>query len=300
MSDNGNRPQFIIKNSQLYLECGEDGFHRITTLRKWVPRHGPEYFDIWVKGDEVIVGHLFETPFFRSTISQDGFLEIELPGNFFYTWLGPTKPLTMNEAIGPAVEDAVIKIDTKKGQKFVPDPLEPLERGKPRPITAEVLRRLLAADGFESLWLPFPQRMCCFSFGPNRNRPLPIGALFRLWSVGQPFVQYCPECVGWTYMVSFGGLLASGGGYLVCIGCGHEFFQALGGFPLISRILEEGPLKGSEFQYTGMKFGGVYPSDGAELCAFLGMEPPPDDEIAGEVYFKIDPPAENEKNHEED
>ena len=52
------------------------------------------------------------------------------------------------------------------------------------PETAQVLRRLIErrVAGLElDPWLPLPQRGCCFSFGPQKQ-PVPIGALFLLWS----------------------------------------------------------------------------------------------------------------------
>jgi len=177
----------------------------------------------------------------------------------------------------------------------IPDPLSPLERKRHRPTTAEVLRRLLAAQEagqIDDLWLPFPQRSCCFVFGPNRNIPLPIGALFLLWSAGSPFVQDCPECGSRAYMNLFGGLLAIGGGRLVCIGCGLSYYQSLGGLATVSRILEGSPIGGTPFLHTGMRFGGAYPSDGARLRAFLGVELPPDDVTAEDgVSFSIKPRA---------
>ena len=291
MVDNSNHPHFFIKHGALYFEKDEGDFREITMLRKWTSGHEPEYFDVRVIENKVVVGRATDAPIFSSTISADGYLEHRLPGDYSYKWLGPEERMTMNEAVGPSVEHTLMKMMMSKAEECTPEPLFPLEREKYRPITAEVLRRLLAAKKIDDLWMPFPQRMCCFSFGRNRDRPLPIGALFLLWDAGSPFAQNCPDCGGQAYMVSFGGLLAIGGGYLVCTGCGNEYFQSLGGFPKISEILEQSPLAGTEFRYRGARFGGVYPSDGLELCAFLGMEPPPDDEISGEVYFKTDPPA---------
>ena len=42
-------------------------------------------------------------------------------------------------------------------------------------------------------WLPFPQKACCYSFGPDK-RPLPIGALVTLWSRWPEAMGTCPEC----------------------------------------------------------------------------------------------------------
>ena len=167
-------------------------------------------------------------------------------------------------------------------KNYMPDPLLPLKRREHRPITAEVLRRLIAvqeAGQIKDLWLPFPQRCCCFAFGPSGKEPLPIGALFLLWSAGPPFVQDCPECGGRAYMTCFGGFLSMGGGGLVCTGCGLDFFQPFGGLPAWGLILDRSPIAGTPFRHTATRFGGAFSSDGAKLCAFLGV-PPPGDELA--------------------
>ncbi len=165
------------------------------------------------------------------------------------------------------------------------DPLAPLKPRKYKPGTAEVLRRLLAAGPIDDLWLPFPQWTCCFAFGPNRKAPLPVGALFLLWGAGTPWVQDCPECGGQAYMISFGGLLNMGGGRLVCTGCGLDLYQPLGGLGTVSQILDRSPIAGTPFRHTGMRFGGAYPSDGAQRRAQLGVELPldaktPEDEVS--------------------
>ncbi len=162
-------------------------------------------------------------------------------------------------------------------------PLVPLKPRQYRPGTAEVLRRLLAAQEagqIKDLWLPFPQWNCCFAFGPDRDVPLPVGALFLLWSAGPPWVQACPECGGQAYMISFGGLLSIGGGRLVCTGCALDLSQSLGGLPTLSNILRSSPIAGTLFRNTGMRYGGTYPSDGAQLRALLGVELPLDAKTA--------------------
>ncbi len=88
--------------------------------------------------------------------------------------------------------------------------LEPLKRSRPMPVRARVLRLLLERRdaGLEiDPWLPFPQKHCCFSFGPE-DGPVPVGALFLLWSAGPPYAQACPDCKTTAYMVSFGGFLS--------------------------------------------------------------------------------------------
>ena len=160
-------------------------------------------------------------------------------------------------------------------------PLAPLEPRKYRPGTAEVLRRLLAAGPIDDLWLPFPQWTCSFAFGPTGKAPLPVGALLLLWGAGPPWAQDCPECGGRAYMTDFGGLLSIGGGGLVCTGCGTSYSQSLGGLPSVTGILGESAIAGTPFRYMGSMFGGAYTSDGAELCAFLGV-PPHSDELASD------------------
>ncbi len=165
---------------------------------------------------------------------------------------------------------------------YMPTPLLPLERREHRPITAEVLRRLIAAQEagqIRDLWLPFPQRCCCFAFGPSGEEPLPIGALFLLWSAGPPWAQDCPECGGRAYITCFGGFLSMGGGGLGCTGCGLDFYQPFGGLLAWGRILDKSPIAGTPFRRMGMRYGGAYSSDGTKLCAFLGV-PPPGDELA--------------------
>jgi hypothetical protein len=87
-----------------------------------------------------------------------------------------------------------------------------------------------------------------------------------------------PECGDRAYMIDFGGLMSIGGGGLVCIGCGLRLDQSLGGLSKVSDILRKSPLKGTPFRHTSGRFGGTYPSDGAQLCAYLGVERPSDDE----------------------
>ena len=88
-------------------------------------------------------------------------------------------------------------------------------------------------------------------------------------------------------MTDFGGLLSLGGGGLVCTGCGTSYIQWLGGLGTVGRILGESPIARTPFRNTGMMFGGAHTSDGAKLCAFLGV-PQPGDELAGDgVSFGI-------------
>ena len=153
------------------------------------------------------------------------------------------------------------------------------------PETAQVLRRLLERRdaGMElDPWLPFPQKGCCFFFGPQKQ-PVPIGALSLLWSAGSPYVQPCQACGKPAYMISFGGLLSGGGGTLVCPSCGHSF--RIGGLGRVRDLLATGPLGGTEFRPTGALFGGVIDSDGRRLCELLGVRVPTDD--ASETRMRI-------------
>ena len=103
----------------------------------------------------------------------------------------------------------------------------PLEKKKQVPNKAKLLRKLLefvAGGRSIDLWLTFPQECCSFAFGPSRG-PVPIVALFMLWSAGWPYLQKCPECHGPAYMVALSGLLVYGGGRLICPTCVTEWWQ---------------------------------------------------------------------------
>ena len=110
MVDNNIRPKFFIKNDALYFEGGEDDFREITMVRKWQPEYEPEYFDVWVLENKVVVGKPTDDPILSSTISPEGYLEEKLPGDFSYKWLGPKERMSMNEAIGPSVEHTLLKL----------------------------------------------------------------------------------------------------------------------------------------------------------------------------------------------
>ncbi|AKU92639.1 hypothetical protein [Vulgatibacter incomptus] len=139
--------------------------------------------------------------------------------------------------------------------------------------TAEVIRQVLArGDGLDP-WLSFPQRASCFGFGPNKSA-IPIGALRLLWAAGWPWSQPCPSCRGTLHAISFGGLLSAGGAKSVCTGCARSFFQQIGGLGTMADLVRASPLMGTEFQPTGMTFGGATTSDGAALRSALGMAAP--------------------------
>jgi hypothetical protein len=92
-------------------------------------------------------------------------------------------------------------------------------------------------------------------------------------------------------MVEFGGLLSSDGGTLICPTCENSWRQHLGGLDTIAHeYLRKSPLMGTEFQPTGMLFGGAYASDGKRLREFLGVTelpelgPGPSYEVAGQKF----------------
>lgn len=155
----------------------------------------------------------------------------------------------------------------------------PLQKEGSNPNKAKLLKKLLefrATGEPIDLWLTFPQNLCCFAFGKHKG-PVPIGALFLLWSAGWPYIQKCPDCKGNAYMVSFGGLLSYGGGHLICPTCRICWFQFLGGMVTVKKkYIDLSPLANTEYQYTGALFGGAYHSYGEELCKFLGVDEVPE------------------------
>ena len=164
-------------------------------------------------------------------------------------------------------------------------PLTRTASSKHAEFLAEVLRRLARTepDALDP-WLPFPQNGCCFAFG-RPPRPLPIGALRILWSEGLPFRQPCPVCGDSLHMISFGGLLSTGGGRLICPGCNSDFFQWIGGLATVSLLLEGTGLHGTPFAWSRMVFGGSVESDGAALLGALGLAPVIQDE---EVVVRLE------------
>jgi hypothetical protein len=166
---------------------------------------------------------------------------------------------------------------------------EPLQRKELMPANATLLYKLIkfkATGRYIDLWMSFPQKSCCFAFGPSEG-PVLIGALFLLWSAGWPYLQECPECHKHTYMIAFGGLLSVGGGFLICPTCGYSWFQFLGGLATVAtQYIQKSPLAQTEFRPTGALFGGAYSSDGEALRKFLGFDAKP--EPGMKVSFTIE------------
>lgn len=160
----------------------------------------------------------------------------------------------------------------------------------PAPCTTEVIRRILAREKSGpplDPWLPFPQRSCCFTFG-ERESPIPVGALLRLWESGKPFRQKCPACGGTSYMIACGGLLTISSGVMICAGCGQRWSHRLrGGIGSAHSMLKHSVLEGTEFRVKGGRFGGAASSDGTALCRELGMDPPPDESPAVSLSIRV-------------
>lgn len=161
----------------------------------------------------------------------------------------------------------------------------------PAPGTAEVIRRILAREKSGpplDPWLPFPQRSCCFSFG-ERESPIPVGALLRLWESGRPFRQACPACGGNSYMIACGGLLTISSGIMICTGCGQRWSHRLrGGIGSAHSMIKNSVLQGTEFEVKSGRFGGAVSSDGTTLCKELGIDPPADESPAVSLRIRVE------------
>ncbi len=178
---------------------------------------------------------------------------------------------------------------------------QPLKKDKPKPVTAEVIRRLLEfVDSSKELdlWLPFPQNQSSFAFSSD-NKPLPVGTLIILWKHGEPFVRTCPECGDSAYMISFGGLLSNGGGHLVCTGCNQSYFQHIGGLGTVSNLLRNTPLQETEFRPSTGFLGAAKGSDGKELMELLGVKGKPEFGEPPELYLKDSPELREWMNKEQ-
>lgn len=163
-----------------------------------------------------------------------------------------------------------------------------------RPVIALVLRRLFEyreQGVIVDPWLEFPQNGCCFNFQrkyANDQTPLPVGALELLWTAGSPYCQPCPECGCMAYTTEFGGLLSTGGLWLVCVGCTREWCQPLGGLGRVMKLLHSSPLMGTPFQPASSLFGGVYRSEGKPLCRLLGIDAEPEEGGGASFVLHLD------------
>ena len=122
---------------------------------------------------------------------------------------------------------------------------------------------LLAVDR----WMPFPQTSCSFAFG-KQARPLPIGALFRLWSECPAITGTCVSCGGRVLAYSCGGLASVGSVSACCEACGRLHSRFVGGLPAALDVI--GPsLAGTEFEVSKMSMGECFPGPGEPLFRAL-------------------------------
>lgn len=169
----------------------------------------------------------------------------------------------------------------------------------PAHCAAEVIRRILARDRNGpplDPWLPFPQRSCCFGFG-ERNSPIPVGALLKLWESGAPFRQVCPDCGGTSYMIGCGGLLTISSGIMICTGCDRRWSHRLrGGIATPYSMLKHSVLEGTEFAVSSCTFGGAISSGGEALRRELGVDLPLDESprVGLSIRVKTDEEGGNE------
>lgn len=149
---------------------------------------------------------------------------------------------------------------------------------------ASIIRALLGLgklSGKLDLWLPFPQNLCCFSFGKDA-RPIPVGALLILWEKCPLFTGQCPECNSKVFGYAFGGLLNIGGVVGCCIECKREFVRHVGGLgktgSAITPFLKETP-----YFIKTARFGDTFKGPREPLLADLrelGIRDIPDEEWA--------------------
>ncbi len=155
----------------------------------------------------------------------------------------------------------------------------PMEACGREMFTAKVIRKLLwyaAEDKAFDRWAEFPQERCAATLKKNgRTYGICAGAVLDMWKYGKlPVVQECWECGENAYLVSFSGGLSTGGGRLVCAGCGRVYFQWMGGAAAIMDILDSTPLQTSAYRPNG--FGNGCPSNGEYLAQQLRIEDVPD------------------------
>lgn len=117
-------------------------------------------------------------------------------------------------------------------------------------------------------WVPFPQNMTCYSFGPEKL-PLPIGAMFELWERSAEFRAPCPRCkTGTVYGYAFGGLFSLGGVLQYCIDCGEPAMNNYGGFCRVKDLATE-LLAGTPYFVSRSAFGAAFPGERRPLVDAL-------------------------------
>lgn len=98
-------------------------------------------------------------------------------------------------------------------------PVSEQERALSRVVKALLLQRIELDP-----WLEFAQSTWTFRFGETK-KPLPIGALFRLWETDERWHKPCPFCGSKAYGISCGGLLSMGWFEFICLECSRFFVQ---------------------------------------------------------------------------
>lgn len=135
------------------------------------------------------------------------------------------------------------------------------------------LRTVAPSLTLATLALPMPQSGCCFKFGPKKT-PIPVGALFQLWTKDPYSTGICPLCQGTVVATAFGGLLNTGGYKGQCLQCAAPMFRRIGGLGSVQHHVRPF-LEGTPWYLSGAVFGGAISSDGKALAKVLGMAKPP-------------------------
>lgn len=134
------------------------------------------------------------------------------------------------------------------------------------PEIAQLLRGCLKFEQVlaqDHPWLPCPASVSSFSFGTDR-KPLPIGALFLLWSNCPELTTTCSSCGGRVLCRGFVGLLSTGIVEAVCVDCTRIYSRWIAGLMAIHRLIGP-PLKDTEFRVCGGSLGGGFKGRRAPL-----------------------------------
>ena len=123
------------------------------------------------------------------------------------------------------------------------------------------------------LCLSIPQSACSFTFG-TAKLPLPVGAVFQLWTHDPLSNGICPKCGGRVVAIAFGGLLNVGGYGGLCLGCAQPMFRQMGGLGAMHKHVTPF-LEGTPWYLNGATYGGSVASDGKALAKLLGQPNPP-------------------------